>query len=372
MNSGMRFLLSRCLILSVLCAVACRSAAPTPVVPIRFAERPRNIILVIGDGMALAQVSAGVYWKGGLAQSVFSRFPVVGFHKSFSADDLVTDSAAGATAFSCGQKTNNGEIGMLPDRAGCRTILEDWAADGRGTGMVVTCTATHATPAAFIAHQGMRAFTENIALDYLHTPIDCVIAGGEYYFTPQRPDHLDLEDTLRQRGYVIRSGTSFKKLPLDGSAPFMLFTADREPPTASAGRTYLPKAAETACHFLKKRRPQGFFLMVEGSQIDWGGHSNDRRWLEAEMLDFDRTLQRILDFAAADGETLVIVTGDHECGGLSLPEAVGNKREFRPTFAARMHTGALVPVFAFGPKADLFSGIYDNTAIYAKMKAAAP
>jgi alkaline phosphatase len=363
-------ILCRCLLLGALCVAACRSAAPLPVVPL--AEKPRNIILVIGDGMALSQVSAGVHWRGGLKKSAFSRFPVVGFHKSFSADDLITDSAAGATAFACGQKTNNGEIGMLPNRAGCQTILEDWAASGRGTGMVVTCTATHATPASFIAHQGMRAFTEQIALDYLRTPIDCVVAGGEFYFTTQRPDRLNLKDSLRERGYVIRSGTSFKKLPLDGSAPFMLFTAEREPPTASAGRTYLPRAAEMACNYLKKRRPQGFFLMVEGSQIDWGGHSNDRRWLEAEMIDFDRTLQRILDFAAADGETLVIVTGDHECGGLSLPEMNGNRREFRATFAARMHTGALVPVFAFGPRAEMFNGIYDNTAIYAKMKAAAP
>ena len=326
---------------------------------------------MIGDGMALPQASAGMYWKGGLKKSVFSQFPVVGFHKSHAHDDLITDSAAGATAFACGKKTFNGAIGMTPDKHACRSILEDWEAAGKATGIVVTCTATHATPASFIAHEEMRAFIENIALEYLNTPIDCFVGGGAYYFSPERPDHLNLRDTLRQRGYVMREGTSFKKLPLDGSAPFMLLTHEKKPPTASAGRTYLPTAVQEVSQYLKKRSDKGFFMLVEGSQIDWALHANDRNWLKAEMLDFDKAIREALAFAVADGETLVIVTGDHECGGLALTDS-DTKRTFKPAFASKYHTAALVPVYAFGPQAGVFQGIYENTAIYDKMKAIMP
>jgi alkaline phosphatase len=332
------------------------------------AERAKNIIFLIGDGMALTQVSASIYWQG-VGHSVFEQFPIVGFHKSFSFDDLVTDSAAGATAFSCGKKTTNGSLGVLPpNNAPCETILEMLSRKGWATGMVVACSATHATPAAFIAHRESRAFTDDIALDYLKTKLDCFVGGGEHSFF-DRPDRLKLEDSLRQRGYVIRSSTSFRKLPMDGSAPFFLFTDDHEPGTASAGRDYLPIATENVCEYLHKRSDKGFFLMVEGSQIDWGGHSNDRNWVKAEMLDFDEVVRKALEFAVKDGETLVLVTGDHECGGLAM-NSVDNKRNFMPVFSTRLHTAALVPVYAYGPGQEMFSGIYDNTAIYYKMKAA--
>jgi alkaline phosphatase len=328
---------------------------------VKFSERPKNIILLIGDGMGVAQMSAHIYWQG-VGKTVFEQFPVVGFHKNYAFDERVTDSAAAATAFACGEKTTNGAIGVLPpDSRPCTTILEDLDRQGFATGMVVSCTATHATPASFIAHRELRA----IALDYLRTPFDCFIGGGEALFN-DRLDGLDLEDSLKQRGYVVRRGTDFRRLPLDGSRPFLLFTHDREPPTASGGRTYLPGATRLACDFLEKRSKKGFFLMVEGSQIDWAGHSNDRNWLRAEMADFDVVVRRALEFAAQDGETLVIVTGDHECGGLALTQGV-TRKDFSTTFSTRLHTAAMVPVYAYGPQAQLFSGIYENTAIYQKM-----
>lgn len=327
----------------------------------------KNVILLIGDGMGLAQLSAGIYWLGA-GKTAFEQFPVVGFHKSHSCNDLVTDSAAGATAFSCGQKTNNGVIGMSAGLKPCLTILEELDADGYATGMVVSCSAPHATPASFIAHREMRAFSEEIALDYLKTPLDCFIGGGEHFFY-DRPDGKNLKDSLQKRGYVVRSGTSLRKLPWDGSAPFMLFTADYEPPTASGGRSYMPEATRRVCNYLKLRSSKGFFLMVEGSQIDWGGHANDRNWVKAEMQDFNKVVQEALDFAKRDKETLVLVTGDHECGGLALTD-VRSKRDFRPQFTTRLHTAALVPVLGYGPGSEMFQGIYDNTLIYSKIRKA--
>ena len=338
-----------------------------PLQAVSPAARPKNIILLIGDGMALSQISSGLYWKGN-GRSVFERFPVVGFHQSHSYDNLITDSAAGATAFSCGIKTYNGGIAVDPDEKPQPTILEQLSKSGYATGMVVTCSATHATPAAFISHQPIRAFSEQIALDYLKTPIDCFIGGGEGYFN-KRPDSRNLEDSLRDRGYQILHGTSFKHTPVDGSTRFMQFTAAAEPPTASAGRRYLAPATTTACNFLKNRSAKGFFLMVEGSQIDWALHANDRNWLRAEMLDFDATLLAALKFAAQDGETLVIVTGDHESGGLSLNPG-DRSTDFRPEFSMKLHTAAMVPVLAYGPGAEWFSGTYDNTQIYFKMRKA--
>jgi alkaline phosphatase len=297
----------------------------------------------------------------------FSTIPLCGLTQK----SLTTDSAAGATAFSCGQKTINGAIGVLPpNNQPCTTILEDLDSRGYATGMVVTCTATHATPASFIAHREMRAFTEEIALDFLKTPFDCLFAGGEALFQKsKRPDRLNLIDSLKDRGYVIRRGVGFKKLPLEGEKPFVVFTYENEPPTASAGRQYLSRATEICCEYLPKRSEKGFFLMVEGSQIDWACHANDRNWLQAEMADFDKTVRAAMAFAAKDKETLVLVTGDHECGGLSLNDG-DTRKSFKPRFSSRMHTAGLVPIFAFGPQAEKFSGVYDNTLIYNKMREA--
>lgn len=335
---------------------------------VQFAERPKNVIFLIGDGMATAHVSAHIYWAGP-GKTIFEKFPVVGFHKSHAYDYRVTDSAAGATAFACGQKTTFGTIGLLPpDYHSCQTILEFLDSLGLATGMVTTCTATHATPACFVAHRELRAYTEEIALDYLDTPFDCLISGGENLFD-QRYDKVNLVDSLKARGYAIRRGTGFRNLPLDGSQPFVNFTHSMEPPTASAGRTYLPKATQLCCEFLRNRSEKGFFLMVESSQIDWACHSNDQNWLRSEMSDFDKTITAALEFAASNGETLVVVTGDHECGGLALVQGAG-KKQFLPAFSTRLHTAAMVPVFAYGPRAELFSGVYDNTDIYFKLRKA--
>jgi alkaline phosphatase len=332
---------------------------------VKFATKPRNIILMIGDGMGLSQVSAHIYWKGA-GKSVFEQFKYTGLHKSHSCNELVTDSAAGATAFSCGAKTSNGAIGVLPpDDHPCPTILEDLDKQGYATGMVVTCTATHATPASFIAHRELRAFTDEIALDYLSTPFDCLIAGGEINFSG-RHDHKNLVDSLRAKGYAIRRKIQPRNLPMDGSKPFVIFTDEREPPTAQNDRAYLAPATEIACSFLQKRSDKGFFLMVEGSQIDWAGHANNKDWLKAEMRDFELSIQAALKFAASNGETLVIVTGDHECGGLSLSKGAG-KKSFTAEFSTKLHTASFVPVYAYGPKAELFMGLYDNTDIYKKM-----
>lgn len=328
---------------------------------------PRNIILMIGDGMGLSTISAAMYDSN--KPMNLERFQVVGLHKSYSFDDLITDSAAGATAFSCGLKTYNNAIGVNSDTIPCRTILEEAVSKKLATGMVVTCSVVHATPACFIAHEPLRVLYENIAVDFLDTDIDLLIGGGKRYFDEREGDKRNLVAELKQKGYQVwdYNSTPLSNLKLNPEKKIVYFTADNHPQGALQGRTYLPQAVDKALEHLSQRSEQGFFLMVEGSQIDWAGHNNQEQELIAETLDFDKAIGVALDFAQKRGDTLVLVTADHECGGVSIgPNS--KMGQIRPLFNTNGHNGAMVPVFAFGPQAQLFNGIYENTQIHDKMR----
>lgn len=358
--------------LIVLLITACaKPIAPEPqlAAPPVLLDQPRNIILMIGDGMGLSTISAALYDSN--KPMNLERFPVVGLHKSYSFDDLITDSAAGATAFSCGLKTYNNAIGVNADTIPCKTILEDAEQKELATGMVVTCSVVHATPACFIAHQPMRVMYEEIAADFLNTDIDLLIGGGKRYFDEREGDKRNLISELKQKGYQVwdYTATALSNLKLNADKKIVYFTADNHPPGALQGRNYLPQAVEKALEHLSQRSEKGFFLMVEGSQIDWAGHNNQEQELIAETLDFDKAVGVALDFAQKRGDTLVLVTADHECGGVSIgPNS--KMGQIKPLFNTNGHNGAMVPVFAFGPQAGLFNGIYENTAIYDKMRMA--
>lgn len=341
--------------------------APRQAVPMQ--PRPKNVILMIGDGMGLGQITAGLYSND--AHLNLEQFPVVGFHKTYSASDLITDSAAGATAFACGIKTYNNAIGLTADTLPCYTILEEAEDRGLATGMVVTSQITNATPAAFVAHQSLRVMNENIAADMIDTGIDLFIGGGLSYFIERAFDKRDLRKELGEKGYLVYDYTqgSIGRVKMDLQKNFGFFTAENQPAGVNIGRNYLPHASQVAAEFLAKKNDKGFFLMIEGSQIDWAGHSNDPQWLIKEMLDFDRAIGLMLDFARKRGDTLVIVTADHETGGVAIDQKSKLNR-LRIDFTTNHHTAAMVPVFAFGPGAPAFSGIYENTQIYHKMKEA--
>ncbi|MEL6943017.1 MAG: alkaline phosphatase, partial [Bacteroidota bacterium] len=254
------------------------------------------------------------------------------------------------------------------DTVACKTILEEAEERGLSTGLVVSSPITHATPAAFFAHQPLRILFEDIAADLLDTEIDFFVGGGQRYFDYREYDDRNLVKELKEKNYIVGSflNEELSALKTRPEKNFAYFTANADPLPVSQGRNYLPYASKVAPKFLKQRSEKGFFLMVEGSQIDWSGHANEGRSLISEMLDFDKAISEVLEFAKRDGETLVIVTADHETGGLAIND--GSKmRKLKLEFTTNDHTCTMIPVFAFGPQAELFSGIYDNTAIYHKM-----
>lgn len=325
-------------------------------------RKPKNIILLIGDGMGLAQVYAGMVANGDALN--IERFKHIGFHKSYSSDNIITDSAAGATAFSCGEKTYNGAIGVGNDSLARETILETAEKKGLATGLVATSTITHATPASFIAHAKSRKLDEDIAADFLKTDVDVFIGGGKDYFE-KRSDSINLLDKLKANGYGIASGDA-EILAFNGNK-LAGFIAPIQPDSASGTRgDILHKATQKALDIVSKN-PQGFFMMSEGSQIDWGGHANKQTYIIQEMLDFDKAIGKALDFAVKDGNTLVIVTADHETGGFAIMGGSIKDRIVESAFTTTHHTGVMIPVFAYGPGAEEFQGIYQNTDIYHKM-----
>ncbi|MDF1698474.1 MAG: alkaline phosphatase [Saprospiraceae bacterium] len=332
-------------------------------------KKAKNIILMIGDGMGITQISAGMYSNGNSLN--LERFLNMGLHKSYSSDNLITDSAAGATAFACGIKTYNGAIGVDPDTNAVYTILEEAEDKGLKSGLIATSTIDHATPASFIAHNKARKNYEEIALDFLKTDCEIFIGGGQKSFERREMDDRNLTNELREKGYKVVSfvDQEIDEIDMEGVEKLMYYTADGSPLPVSQGRDYLQPAANLAINHLEKSNENGFFLMIEGSQIDWGGHANDANWIITEMIEFDRTIGAVLDFAEKDQNTLVIVTADHETGGFAIQK--DSKMDSLVTaFTSDYHTGDLIPVFAYGPGSEKFRGIYENTSIYNKMREA--
>lgn len=328
--------------------------------------KARNVILLIGDGMGLSQLSAAYYF--GTETPHFSRFYHIGFHQNTPTDAKITDSASGATAFSIGLKTYNAAIGVDQDTLPHETILEWAARNGKSTGLVATSSITHATPASFYAHVAHRNFHEDIALDFLKSPVDFAAAAGYQYFN-QRKDGRDLLSELRQKGVMVDTNAMADNL-ITGQRYTFLLAPDSMLNKQNGRDDFLPRATRKAIDFLSRDK-DGFFLMVESSQIDWGGHANDGNYVVTEVLDFNDVVGAALDFAQKDGNTLVVVTADHETGGFSLSAPLvfgrGDYDNIKPTFSTGGHTAALIPIFAYGPGAERFMGIYQNNDVFRKM-----
>ena len=317
----------------------------------------KNVIVLIGDGMGPAQVYSLILTSP--EKTAFHRFPYSGFSITKSASNEITDSAAGGTAIAIGKKTTNKMVGMSPDSIAVPSMLELFAGQGKKTGVVVTCSVTHATPADFIAHNINRNNNEAIALEISQKEkLDLLFGGGKKYFT-ERKDSLDLLGKMWENGWNI-----YDSLPQieDNNARTMVLACRKHMVKAPERGDFLPKATAKAIEMLDNGE-NGFFLMVEGSQIDFACHDNDSATLVEEMRDFNNTLNVVLDFAEKDGNTLVVVTADHETGGLTIVDPEGNYTRTDFKWSTGSHSAVFVPVFSYGPGAERFTGIMDNTDI---------
>lgn len=336
-------------------------------------EKPKNVIVLIGDGMGISQMTSAYYYKE--TEPNFSRFSVVGLSRTSSGSDKITDSAAGATAISAGKKTYNGAIGVDMDTNDVETILEHLSGRDFSTALISTSSITHATPASFFAHIDSRSKAFKIASQMPESSVDFFAGGGRDYFKDSE-ESTGVIAQLQAQSFIIDTTALINASELKKDKRYGFLLADDGMPRMTENRgSFLPDASSLALTYLDMQ-DKPFFMMIEGSQIDWGGHSNEGEYVITETIDFDETIGRVLDFAQADGNTLVIVTADHETGGFTL--AAEKKKvpfqgmqsdynSIQPTFSTGGHSAAMVPVLAFGPGAEKFSGIYQNTEIHTKL-----
>ncbi|MCM3176436.1 alkaline phosphatase [Cytobacillus horneckiae] len=378
--------------------------------------KAKNVIFMIPDGYSTSYATNYRWYKG--EETVLDSM-LVGMQRTYSANSKVTDSAAAGTAMATGVKTNNGMISTSPDGKELETVLEAAEKNGKSSGLVATSTITHATPAVFASHVASRADEAEIAPQLLDNDVDVILGGGKNYF----PETL-LNDAKKD-GYKYVSNKNELKNTKKTNKLIGLFADEGMAPELDRDETNQPSLADMTKSALDvlKRDKNGFFLMVEGSQIDWAGHDNDAAWAMKDSEAFEDAVAEAVKFAKKDGNTLVVVTGDHDTGGMSVggygkgdanPEILRNvtatgdymanelnkKRsnvkkvvkkytsldltndeanriklaenpsmEINKVISERAlvgwtstgHTGTDVPLYAYGPGSDLFAGLHENT-----------
>jgi len=312
----------------------------------------KNVILLIGDGMGLAQIYAG--YTGNFGQLNLLQLLNIGFSKTTSEDSYITDSAAGATAMASGKKTNNRHVGVDATGTSLPTIPDLIAPLGMKSAIISSGDITDATPGAFFGHNKERYQMDSIALGMLKSPVSILIGAGEQHFT-------GISDQLKSKGYSYH--TDLAALESITSQQFILLNDSAKRSIYQGRGNFLSRSLQKSMRTLSTN----FFIMQEGAQIDLGGHNNSVPYLTSEMLDFDKAIGEALRFADTNGETLVIVTADHETGGLSLLDGNIEKGYVDGAFSTGDHSGIMVPVFAYGPHSMDFRGVYENTAIFEKI-----
>lgn len=327
-------------------------------------DYPENIIVFIGDGMGVAHITGGKIAAGTLN---LERFSISGLVTTHSANRLVTDSAAAATALATGTKTNNHAVSVSPDNTPLTNLFEYARQVGKSTGVVVTSAVTGATPAAFMAHADNRRKQAAIAEQIVDSGVDVLIGGGWVYFVPasnrgsRRGDDKNLLAALEKRMPVV---LAYDKISAHTDSRRLAALLAPEALPKAADRDYsLAQLVRIAARTLSKNR-KGFVLLVEGSQIDWASHDNDAQNLIAEILDFDAAVGAALEFARKQRRTLIVVTADHEAGGFAVHDgSIQNRQLTSSAFTTTGHTAAMVPIFAYGPSSAEFGGILDNARV---------
>ena len=317
---------------------------------------PRSIIFIIADGTGIGQYSLSYYANGSFAPARFDHVGLVATHPNHgeceSTCKRVTDSAASGTALSAGIKTYNGAIGVDRDTLAIKTMLE-WAEEkNMSTGLVASSTVTHATPASFAAHVDSRRKEKEIARQFAETEVDVILGGGKMFW----PDSLIA-------AYESRGGQYINNIdaPLEPGKRLLGLFADKALPPVHEGRD--PSTTEMARLAISKLEENlnGYFVMIEESQVDWGGHSNSAEYIKGEMASLNELVNFTLDYQIEHPDVLVVLTADHECGGVAVHDSKDSNLDIR--FTSDYHSANFVPIWATGPGSEVFDAFMDNTEI---------
>ena len=316
----------------------------------------KNVIVMIGDGMGVEQVSCGWVLNGGHLN--MDNMPVSGFSRTYAVDRLVTDSCAGGSALATGVKTRYHYMGVDPDGNPVPSVLHDAQRKGMKTGVAVTCRINDATPLDYVGHSLDRDEEEINAAQYVDSGVD-FLSGGGLQFWRGREDGRDLVQEMVDKGYTFVDNREDLNQVKEGRVLGLFAPLEMEP--ALDRGPVLEDCAMKAIELLDNKK--GFFLMIEGSSIDDWCHRQKVGYMAEELFDFDRTVGKVLQWAERDGQTLVVVTADHATGGLTLIDGSLENRSVKVHFSTKGHNGILVPVFAYGPHAEAFTGVHENNEV---------
>ena len=344
-------------ILSILLLISCSSGSSDSLSTVS-----RNIILIIGDGMGPEQIkAAGYYLHGQAGQLSFEEFPYQTTMTTYSADSDITDSAASASAMATGRKVNNGCLSIDPETGdSLQTILEIAHAEGVMTGLVTTAISVHATPAAFASHVTDRNNYGEIGRQYLEdSRPDVVFGGGNENLTVEMAEsagYTAAENLITLQELIYKKGSHYIGSFGDDHLPYMY-----------DGAGDLPELSDMALKALAllEESDKGFFLMIEAGRIDHAGHANDLVRNVFEVIELSDTVEQVLAWAEGRHDTVIIVTADHETGGLTVLQNNGAGNLPDVAWSTTGHTGIEVPVYIWGDNAEyLESFIQDNTSIF--------
>ena len=313
----------------------------------------QNVILLIGDGNGLSQISSAALANGG--DLTLTQLKSIGFLKTQSADDFTTDSAAAGTAISTGTKTNNRAIGVDASQVPLQNITEFLGGHGFLSGCITTDEITGATPASFYAHRVDRSETMGIAEDLVKSNLSLFVGGGSKHFQNNGLSNaFTLLNDIQSIGIATQEKVGY-------------FISELGVPSVLEGRgDLLAKATKSGLQFFK-RKDKPFFLMIEAAQIDSNGHTNNVAGIVTEGIDFDKAISEAIKYADQTMNTLVIITADHETSGFSIPQGNLEHKTIEGDFTTHDHTGSMVPIFAYGPGSQEFQGVYENSELFGKI-----
>ena len=369
-------------------------------------EKAKYIFLFIGDGMGTSHVAATEsylsYQKGvkGGEMLTMSTFPYFGMATTYSANSYTTDSSAAGTAIASGEKTNNYSLGVDPDNKPVKSMAYDLKEDGYKIGIVTTVAVNHATPGAFYASSSSRENYYDISKQILKSEFEFFAGSGFLDFKGKKGEEEPIDAYLEKNGYEVSYGLNEFWKEAEGKDKMILCQESNRAESAGnyissgaiAEDATLSQMLSCGIEYLGDKEP--FFFMCEGGDIDWGGHGNKIMPVVTTVIAFDEAIKAAYEFYKKHPkETLIVVTADHETGGLSLgagpkinwqlfeeawaeggqqnnlgwKENTELNRKGSIGWTTGSHTGAPVPVFAIGKGAEKFSGIMDNTDIKGKI-----